>query len=166
MFSFNLVIVEAVIIKGLNFENWVIDTNFGLNQQKWHTFPQFIMVPISQHWVISKILQKCIRKRSQRPKNDYQWSGKEEFFYPNLLDREGLQLDGEEFKKKSILIAFYRLSHLHLSIYPIFCCTILLRIKTKRKKKQTKNNNKKKNKNREERKTGGGILPADCFVTP
>lgn len=31
MFSFNLVIVEVVIIKGLNFENWVIDINFGLN---------------------------------------------------------------------------------------------------------------------------------------
>lgn len=27
-------------------------------------------------------------------------SGKEEIFYPNLLDREGLQLDGEEFEKK------------------------------------------------------------------
>lgn len=112
-------------------------------------FSQFIMVPISQHWVISKILQKCIRKRSQRPKKDYQWSGKEEIFYPNLLDREGLQLDGEEFEKKNILIAFYRLSHLHLSIYPIFCCTILLRIQKKRTKKkppkktinQTNNNN-------------------------
>lgn len=73
-------------------------------------------------------------------------SGKEEMFYPNLLDREGLQLDGEEFKKKNILIAFYRLSHLHLSIYPIFCCTILLRIQKKKepktkKTKQTKNNN-------------------------
>ena len=30
----------------------------------------------------------------------------------------------------------------------------------------TKKKKKNKNKNREERKTGGGILPADCFVTP
>lgn len=73
-------------------------------------------------------------------------SGKEENVYPNLLDREGLQLNGEEFEKK-ILIAFYRLSHLYLSIYPIFCCTILLRIpkkRTKKKKKPNKIKTKKK----------------------
>lgn len=150
MFSFNLVIVEAVIIKGLNFENWVIDTNFGLNQRKWHTFLSLLWYPLAINIENStKVYQKEVTETQKRLSMIIlERSGKEENVYPNLLDRESLQLNGEEFEKK-ILIAFYRLSHLYLSIYPIFCCTILLRIQKKRTKKkepkktpkQTNNNN-------------------------
>lgn len=74
-------------------------------------------------------------------------SGKEENVYPNLLDREGLQLNGEEFEKKnsdSILQAFASLP-VHLSNFLLHNFTSNSKQKTKNKKNpqktQTKNNN-------------------------
>lgn len=74
-------------------------------------------------------------------------SGKEEMFYPNLLDREGLQLDGEEFKKKkysdSILPAFAS-SPVHLSNF------LLHNFTSNSKKKRTKNKKNQTNKKQQQ----------------
>lgn len=78
----------------------------GKNLQKWHIFLSLLWYPLASNIENStKVYQKEVTETQKRLSMRViilERSGKEENVYPNLLDREGLQLDGEEFEKKKI----------------------------------------------------------------